>query len=153
MKYLYGALYQVDQNLAKRVAYVLRNGVTIASPNPIQLEIARTIKEMAKIQSPKVSIKKRGDKQIYRYTHDDAIFQISQNGGWAYLVALPHVPSKGFEEIDVREGAVFLRSGTGKDFEGVCALFRKALNQAMNFLRIRKIKLDPKGNIVPLSID
>lgn len=152
MKQIIKQIYKLDPTLAIDASYVLNNtAIVIGQANVVKKQMIDAIHDITSISIPaqKIKIKKTGNKEIYTFTEDDTIFRISgHNGTWTFLVAIPHVGAKGFEDVDIHEAASFLKTGKSKSLEQIISFFRKALGQAMSFLRIRKFAFDAKGNIV-----
>lgn len=150
MKKIIAEIQGINPLLAIDASYALRIKVE-AQPNIIKKQMIDAIHDITgvSVRPQKITIKKNGGKEIYTFTEDDTIFRISgHNGTWTFLVAIPHVGAKGFEDVDVHEAAGFIKTGKSKSLEQIMTFFRKALGQAMSFLRIRKFTFDTKGNII-----
>jgi hypothetical protein len=150
MKKLIAEIYKIDPPLVVDIFYVLNTKIN-SQANVIKKQMIEAIHDITgiSIRPQKIVIKKTGNKEIYTFTEDDTIFRIiGQNGNWTFLVAIPHVGAKGFDDVSIHESAGFIKTGKSKSLEQIISFFRKALGQAVSFLRIRKFAFDNKGNIL-----
>lgn len=141
---------QLNPLLAIDASYAL--GVKVeAQPGVVKQQMLEAIHSATGISVParRITIKKTGGKENYTFTEDDTIFRITgKNGTWTFMAAIPRIGARGLGGVDTHEAASFFRSGHSKSIDEIMVFFRKALGEAVMFLRMRKFAFDTKGNIV-----
>jgi len=121
----------------------------VVAKDQFAAQIASLISSVLGIKNFK--LKRNPAKALYSYEEDDKVFKIQQKGdSWEYIVAIPHINAKGFEEIDVEEDAAFVKRGEAKDPEMLLSMLEKTLRQLANFLKVRKVKFNNNGELVAL---